>query len=109
MQPIPFLGTTISGESSTSIFINFVYFGPDLKYLKSLKNDNDKRDYLGEFLFKKIENHPLTLTKNLTIDEIGKITGVILDIEDILEIIDIFQNNQQFNNKIQESLELILY
>ena len=81
--------------------------GPDLNYLKSLENDNEKKDYLGEFIFKKIENHPLTINRNLTIDEIGKITGMILGIEDIQEIIDISRNNQNLNQRIQEALELL--
>jgi len=84
-----------------------VEVGPDLNYLKSLENDNEKKDYLGEFIFKKIENHPLTLSKNLTIDEIGKITGMILGIEDIQEIIDISRSQKNLNNRIMEALELL--
>ena len=37
-----------------------------------------QKDYLGEFLFKKIEQHPLAQSKNLTVDVISKITGMIL-------------------------------
>jgi polyadenylate-binding protein len=81
--------------------------GPDINYLKSLEDDFEKKDYLGEFIFKKIENHPMTISKNLTIDSIGKITGMILGIEDIQEIIDISMNRDQLNQRIQEALELL--
>jgi RNA recognition motif-containing protein len=80
---------------------------PDLNYLKSLENDYEKKDYLGEFIFKKIENHPLTLSKNLTIDDIGKITGMILGIEDLQEIVDISFNKENLTQRIQEALELL--
>jgi len=78
-----------------------------MNYLNSLEDDNNKRDYLGEFIFKSIENHPMTIKRNLTIDEIGKITGMILGIEDIQEIIDISRNHKNLNNRIMEALELL--
>jgi len=80
---------------------------PDMNYLKSLENDYEKKDYLGEFIFKKIENHPLTLSKNLTIDDIGKITGMILGIEDLQEIVDISFSKENLTQRIQEALELL--
>jgi RNA recognition motif-containing protein len=80
---------------------------PDMNYLNSLEDDNAKKDYLGEFIFKSIENHPMTIKRNLTIDEIGKITGMILGIEDIQEIIDISKNHKNLNNRILEALELL--
>jgi hypothetical protein len=80
---------------------------PDMNYLNSLEDENNKRDYLGEFIFKSIENHPLTIQRNLTIDEIGKITGMILGIEDIQEIIDISRSQKNLNNRIMEALELL--
>lgn len=80
---------------------------PDINYLNSLEDDNAKKDYLGEFIFKSIENHPMTIKRNLTIDEIGKITGMILGIEDIQEIIDISRDQRNLNNRIQEALELL--
>jgi RNA recognition motif-containing protein len=80
---------------------------PDVNYLNSLEDDNAKRDYLGEFIFKNVENHPLTVKRNLTIDDIGKITGMILGIEDIQEIIDISKNERNLNSRIQEALELL--
>ena len=79
----------------------------DLKYLESLDDDYMKRDYLGELIFKKIENHKLSLLHNFTIDIIGKITGMILGIEDINEIIDICRNNSSLTSRITEALDLL--
>jgi len=47
------------------------------------------------------------MKRNLTIDDIGKITGMILGIEDIQEIIDISRNEKNLNGRIQEALELL--
>lgn len=78
----------------------------DYNYIQTL-DDDSKRDYLGEFLFKKIENHKLSQDYNLTIDTIGKITGMILGIEDISEIMDIYKNSQNLTARMREALELI--
>jgi len=80
---------------------------PDVKYLRSLEDDSAKKDYLGEFIFKKIENHPLAQNYNFTIDTIGKITGMILGIEDINEIADIALNHENLSARISEALNLL--
>ena len=80
---------------------------PDLNYLFSLDDDFAKKDYLGEFIFRKIEKHPLTEKKHMTIDAIGKITGMILGIEDIKEITETCRNNQLLTNRIIEAIELM--
>ena len=79
----------------------------DVKYLQSLEDDSAKKDYLGEFIFKKIENHPYAQTYNFTIDVIGKITGMILGIDDINEIVDITVNQDNLTMRISEALSLI--
>ena len=80
---------------------------PSLEYLDSLDSIEGKKDYLGEFLFKKIEQHPLAHEKNFTIDIIGRITGMILGIEDIREIYDITTNYQSLTSRINEALHLL--
>ena len=80
---------------------------PDVKYMESLEDDMARKDYLGEFIFKKIENHEFTQRKQMTIDTIGKITGMILGIEDLHEIVEISKDNQQLTLRIQEALELL--
>jgi RNA recognition motif-containing protein len=80
---------------------------PDIKILESFEDDSAKKDYLGEYIFKNIENHPLAQMHNLTIDTIGKITGMILGIEDINEIFHITTDHDSLTNRIQEALSLL--
>ena len=80
---------------------------PNLNYIDSLENDELKKEYLGEFLFKKIEQHPLAHEKNFTIDIIGRITGMILGIQDIKEIYDITTNFDSLTSRINEALSLL--
>jgi polyadenylate-binding protein len=79
----------------------------DYKYLKSLDDDYAKKDYLGEHIFKKIENHKMSQENNFTIDTIGKITGMILGIDDINEIIQICRDPLNLTARIKEALELL--
>ena len=80
---------------------------PDFNILNSIEDDSEKRDYLGEFIFKKIEEHDLTEVNKLTFDQIGKITGMILGIENISEIVDICKNRENLTSRIIEALELL--
>jgi len=80
---------------------------PNLDYLKSLGSIDLQKDYLGEYLFKKIEQHPIAQNKNLSVDIISKITGMILGIEDIKEIYDITVNNENITARINEALSLL--
>ena len=80
---------------------------PNLNYIDSLENEELKKEYLGEFLFKKIEQHPLAHEKNFTIDIIGRITGMILGIQDIKEIYDITTNFDSLTSRINEALSLL--
>ena len=87
--------------------INHKEDDPDLNYIESLENDAFKKEYLGEFLFKKIEQHPLAHEKNFTIDIIRRIKGMILGIEDIKEIYDITVNFDSLTSRINEALSLL--
>ena len=80
---------------------------PNYQYLQSLENDDLKRDYLGEYLFKKIEQHPIAHSKNLTVETISRITGMILGIGDIKEIYDITVNFDSITARINEALSLL--
>ena len=80
---------------------------PDINYLNSLEDESAKKDYLGEFIFKKIENHQLALKQNFTIDNIGKITGMILGIDDLKEITEIARNPNLLNSRLKEAMELM--
>jgi len=80
---------------------------PNFEILQSLDTMEKQRDYLGEFLFKKIEQHPVTQRENLSIDTISKITGMILGIDNIKEIYDITINNDNIEARINEALKLL--
>lgn len=80
---------------------------PDYNVLNSFDDDYSKKEYLGEFIFKNIENHALSQKNNLTIDTIGKITGMILGIEDINEIIETCRDYELLTSRIVEAQELI--
>ena len=80
---------------------------PNYEYLQSLDNDEAKRDYLGEYLFRKIEQHPISHNKNLTVETISRITGMILGIGDVKEIYDITVNYDSITARINEALSLL--
>jgi len=80
---------------------------PDMNYLKSLEDPESKKDYLGEFIFKQIENHEQAQKKNFTIDMIGKITGMILGIDDINEIAKIALDKTLLDHRLKEAMELM--
>ena len=80
---------------------------PDMKYIESLETLDAKKDYIGEYLFRKIEKHPIAHEKAFTIDVIGRITGMILGIEDIKEIYDITTNYDSLTSRINEALGLL--
>ncbi len=80
---------------------------PNFEYLQSLATIELQKDYLGEYLFKKIEQHPIAHSKNLTVEVISRITGMILGIDDIKEIYEITVNNDSITARINEALSLL--
>lgn len=80
---------------------------PSLKFLESLDTKEAKIDYLGEYLFKKIEHHPIANKKQLTVEIISRITGMILGIDDVKEIYEITVNNDSIASRIEEALTLL--
>ena len=79
----------------------------DLMHFEELPSLEEKKDYLGEFIFKRIQNHAIAKIKNFDINMIAKITGMILGINNINEIIEIARSYQQLTERIQEALDLI--
>ena len=79
----------------------------DLMHFEELPSLEEKKDYLGEFIFKRIQNHAIAKIKNFDINVIAKITGMILGINNINEIIEIARSYQQLTERIQEALDLI--
>ena len=80
---------------------------PNYEYLQKLDNIELQKDYLGEYLFKKIEQHPISHNNNLTVEVISRITGMILGIDDIKEIYEITVNNESIGDRINEALNLL--
>ena len=67
--------------------------------------DEEKRDFLGERLFNAIQESPAG--KNIDIDTIGKITGMIIAIPKEEEIIEILENPSVLDSRILEGLSLL--
>ena len=94
-------------NNNNNVNINNKSDEPSYDYLKSLGNEEQQKDYLGEFLFKKIEQHPIAQKKNFDIEIISRITGMILGIGDIKEIYQITTNDESLTSRINEALELL--
>ena len=79
----------------------------DLSEYYKLKTDEEQRDYLGEIIFKSIENSQIIQDKKVNVQTIGKITGMILELPDRNEIIEILENSSVLNSRIEEALNLL--
>jgi len=79
----------------------------NLEFLNSMEDIDAKKEYLGEIIFKKIENHPLAQKYEFSINKIGKTTGMILAIDDINYITDICGNEENLTAYINEAHELL--
>ena len=79
----------------------------NINYFNNIENNEDKKSYLGEIIFKQIEEHPLAQEHNMTMDTIGKITGMIINIDNINEIIETCQNKKLLTSRINEALGLL--
>ena len=79
----------------------------DLSEYYKLKTDEEQRDYLGEIIFKSIENSQIIQDKKVNVKTIGKITGMILELPDRNEIIEILENSSVLNSRIEEALNLL--
>jgi len=79
----------------------------DMNYFNNIENIEDKKSYLGEIIFKQIEEHSLAQEYNMTMDTIGKITGMIINIDNINEIIETCQKKELLTSRIYEALDLL--
>jgi polyadenylate-binding protein len=79
----------------------------DLSEYYKLENADDKKDFLGEKIFKAIEESPIASERKVDIETIGKITGMIIELPDQKEIIEILENPDILNNRIEEALNLL--
>ena len=79
----------------------------DYESFNKLSTDEDKKDFLGTQLFSAIQENPNIKGKNIDIETIGKITGMIIDIPDEKEIIDILERPFALDSRIREALSLL--
>ena len=79
----------------------------DLNEYNKLQTEEEKKDFLGEKIFNAIEKSPYVSTNNIDIVTIAKITGMIIELPDQNEIIEILENQNILNKRIQEALNLI--
>ena len=79
----------------------------DLTEYNKLQTEEEKKDYLGEKIFNAIEKSQYTIDHNINFETIGKITGMIIELPDQKEIIEILENPNILNNRIEEALNLI--
>ena len=79
----------------------------DKESFDKIGNEEDKREFLGEKLFNLIQENQIIKEKNKDSEIIGKITGMILGIENFEEIIDILESPSKLEGRIKEALELL--
>ena len=79
----------------------------DLTEYNKLQTEEEKKDYLGEKIFNAIEKSQYTIDHNINFETIGKITGMIIELPDQKEIIEILEKPNILNNRIEEALNLI--
>jgi hypothetical protein len=78
-----------------------------MKYFNSLGSDEEKKDFLGEQIFKAIEESPIASKHNMDTQTIGRITGMIINIPDMNEVIEILKNENTLNMLINDGLKLL--
>jgi RNA recognition motif-containing protein len=79
----------------------------NIDQLNSLTDNSSKKEYLGEIIFNNINSHELVTRENVSYQEVGKITGMILGIEDLNEIILPCSYYHELTSRIEEALKLI--
>ena len=79
----------------------------DLTEYHNLESEQDKKDFLGEKIFKAIGDSEIASEKKIDMETIGKITGMIIELPDKKEIIEILENPAILRNRIEEALNLL--
>ena len=88
---------------------NITYNEDDINWneYNNLKTEEEKREFIGEIIFRKIENSDIIKENNISEKIIGKITGMILGLPSKKEIFEIMEDNNTLYSRIEEALELI--
>ena len=79
----------------------------DLNEYYNLEKEEDKKNFLGEKIFNAIQNSDIISEKKIDYQIIAKITGMIIELPDKNEIIEILENPLVLNDRIEEALSLL--
>ena len=79
----------------------------DRESFNKIEDEEEKRDFLGEKLFSLIEENKTLKEKKGNSETVGRITGMILGIQDMEEIIDILERPSKLDSRIKEAFELL--
>ncbi len=79
----------------------------DFTEYNKLETMEDKKDFLGEQIFKAIQESSIASEKKIDMETIGKITGMIIELPDHKEIIENLENPSVLNSRIEEALILL--
>ena len=79
----------------------------DINKYNSFNDDKEKKEYLGNILYEQISNNPLIAYIPEKEKVVSKITGMILDIEDIEKVIKISTDYNLLTENINEALNLL--
>ena len=79
----------------------------DLSNYYKLSSEEEKKEFLGEKIFEAIQNSSIINSKNIDVETIGKITGMILELGKHREIIEVLENPSILNSRIEEALGLL--
>ena len=79
----------------------------DLTEYYKLEDEEEKKDFLGEKIFKAIENSEIATERRIDLETISRITGMIIGLPDTEEIIEILENPNILNSRIEEALNLL--
>ena len=69
--------------------------------------EEDKKDYLGEKIYKELQDNSIIKDKGLDAEIIAKITGMIIGIPNNEEIINTLEAPQLLEERIKEALALL--
>ena len=88
---------------------NFNNKNNDIDWSKfhNLKTKEEKKEFLGEIIFKKIEENEIIKKRNIKKEQIGKITGMIIELPSINEVIEVIEKEEVLNDRIEEGLKLM--
>ena len=78
----------------------------DQETFDKLKTEDEKNEFLGEKIFNLIQENKIIKEKNADEEVIGKITGMILGIQNNEEIIDILKSPSRLEERIKEAYVL---